>query len=264
MPQCVFSLSGRGTAAQYTRLTCARKHAALAARRRRSPAERHPIGAPIRPRPEAAVAVALYDLRAAEDGALVAVHQPDVVPHPPQLLGDGGGDPLLQQDLAAPFAAVGDAADAEARRVDRRLRLHAEGEEVHHQLHVALRLHEAAHVGEARVQLAVFGGDRGEDRVVRPLRRAQLIRVAWLEREVGAAVLQREAAALGHEAGAEPRVVRVGHRDGVPVRVDHLEADGVTPHDRRALAHIHRRRMRVDQLAPLRRVLFGEQLLKRN
>lgn len=94
---------------------------------------------------------------------------------------------------------------------------------------MALRLHEAAHDTVAGVQTAVkVGNHGGDDGVVRSLSRRQHIRVVfWLEGEVGAAVLQREAAALGDDGGAEAGVVGDDEAAGVAFGVGDAEVDGV-------------------------------------
>ena len=100
---------------------------------------------------------------------------------------------------------------------------------------MALRLHEATHVGQAREERSPLEHDGGDDGVegplaahlvrvrvrvgvrvrVRdegvegPLAAHQRVRVLRLECEVGASVLQAEAAALGHDGGAEAAEVGV-------------------------------------------------------
>lgn len=97
-------------------------------------------------------------------------------------------------------------------------------------LHVALRLHEAAHDAKRRMKRSVFdvGGHGGDDGVVRSLARLQLVGVLGVERETCASVLKGETAALGDDAGAETAVVGVDEGGGVSVRIRDGEIDRVT------------------------------------
>ena len=87
-----------------------------------------------------------------------------------------------------------------------------------------LGLHEAPHDGEARGKVSRGGvhEERRKDGVVRPLPPSDDVAVAGNQREVRAAVLQREAAAAGDQPGPETHVVGVYHRHGVPSGVHHL------------------------------------------
>lgn len=71
------------------------------------------------------------------------------------------------------------------------------------------------------------GDHGGDDGVVGSLSGSQDVRVAGLEVEVRAAVLEREAAALGDDAGAEAGVVAVDEGDAIAVCVGYGEVDGV-------------------------------------
>ena len=129
-----------------------------------------------------------------------------------------------QLRLAGPYAYP--------RRVQRVLRAHAERRHVQQHLHVALRLHEAAHDAVDGVQGIVGGvGQQGrDDGVVGPLAGGVDVGVVGrVEDEVGAAVLQREAAALGDDAGAEAGVVAVDEGAAVALAVRDGEVDGVAP-----------------------------------
>ena len=69
---------------------------------------------------------------------------------------------------------------------------------------MALRLHEAAHDAEDRIQLlGTFRvqrrGRRRDDGVERPLARRQAVRVVWVQDEIGSPVLQR-----GRQASRAP------------------------------------------------------------
>ncbi|KAI7051771.1 hypothetical protein KC362_g37 [Hortaea werneckii] len=95
---------------------------------------------------------------------------------------------------------------------------------------MALGLHEAAHDAVDGVEGLVGGvGDEGgDDGVVGPLVFAEDVRVVGrLEDEVGGAVLEREAAVAGDDAGAEARVVGVDEGHAVSGGVGHGEVDSV-------------------------------------
>ena len=171
-----------------------------------------------------------------------------------------GRDSVLERDDDAATVGVGRArrlialqpaarGEAEARRVERSLRVHSVEQQVEQQLHVTLRLHEAAHHAKRRHQLvaAAVGRRRqhaGNDRVERPLPRAERIRVAVDERKVGAAVVQREAAAGGHEAAPKAHVIRVDERARVAIGVDGAQVHGVRAVERQRRVARHRRRHR--------------------
>ena len=82
---------------------------------------------------------------------------------------------------------------AEARAVAGRLRVLAVVGDAHHHLRVALRLHGAAHHAEAHHRLAVFRDEARDDGLVGRLLGPDAVRVARLQHEAGAAVLQRDA-----------------------------------------------------------------------
>ena len=67
---------------------------------------------------------------------------------------------------------------------------HAEVDEVHEDLDVALRLHVAAHHAEAEPRRAILRDERGNDRVERSLARRVGVRVAFFQHEHLAAILQ--------------------------------------------------------------------------
>ena len=69
-------------------------------------------------------------------------------------------------------------------------------------LQVALRLHEAAHdtKGCIKLPIALSGGHAGDDGMVGALVGSQAVRVARINDEVVPAIVQREAAALRHDA----------------------------------------------------------------
>ena len=99
--------------------------------------------------------------------------------------------------------------------------------------------------------LAGLGGDEGrDDGVVRPLVRRDDVGVAALQAKVGAAVLQRKAAATGHDRGAKAHIVGVDEAARVAVAVHHTKIDRVARRDRRPVVHVGRRVRRVDQARP--------------
>src|SRR5919197_4485202 len=107
--------------------------------------------------------------------------------------------------------------EAEARAVARRLRALLVVGKAHHHLRVALRLHGAAHDAKAHHGLPVPGDEARNDRLVWTLARPDAVRVAALEHESAAAVLQRDA--LHHHARAEAHVVRLDEGDHHAARI---------------------------------------------
>lgn len=140
-------------------------------------------------------------------------------------------DALFHVDAAVEdFTDLGHAsANADARRIERGLGVEVEGEHVEQDLDVALGLHEAAHDAVHGVQGAIRRvGDHGrDDGVVGPLARGEDVGVTLAEGEVGTAVLQRETAPLGDDAGAETAVVAVDEGHAIAFFVRHGEVDRV-------------------------------------
>jgi hypothetical protein len=133
----------------------------------------------------------------------------------------------LVEDIASVRHA---GADAHSGRVERCLRGEVEDQLVQKDLYMALRLHEAAHDAVDAVQALVadVGHQRWDDGVVWPLVRCKDVWVVlWAEREAGATVLQCEATALGHDAGAEAAVVTIDEADAIAFAVGHGEVDSV-------------------------------------
>src|SRR5260221_6272092 len=118
---------------------------------------------------------------------VVVVHGDDPVPAALQLTEYRRGE------LAFFDAHVQALDDAEARAVARRLRILAVVCDAHQHLGMALRLHGAAHDAEAHHRLAVAGEEAGDDRLVRTLGRPDAVRMAGLNDERRAPVLQLEA-----------------------------------------------------------------------
>src|SRR6476659_4800288 len=78
--------------------------------------------------------------------------------------------------------------DLPAWRVERRLRVVAVVDEAHERLHVARWLDGPAHDAERRVWLAVARGEARDDRVIRPLARADRVRMCGIAGEPRAAI----------------------------------------------------------------------------
>ena len=116
--------------------------------------------------------------------------------------------------------------DAKARAIGGGLRILVVVGDAHHHLHVALRLHGAAHHAEAHDGLAVLGDEARDDGLVGALLRRDLVGVARGVHEGGAAVLQRHAGARHDDAGAEAHVVRLDQRHHHAARVGGGEVHG--------------------------------------
>ena len=95
-------------------------------------------------------------------------------------------------------------------------------------LRVALRLHESAHDAERHARLALVRDKPWDERVVRELAWGDLVRAAWLKREVSAAVVHRDAVARNHHARPKARVVALEETDHVALRVGRGEKDGTS------------------------------------
>ena len=114
-----------------------------------------------------------------------------------------------------------------ARCIDRRLHVHPVVDHVGDELYVAHRLVVRAHDAERHFAPAVAKGERRNDRVHRPLARAERVGMAGIEHETSAAVGQHDAGFLCADADAESGEQRVDQRDRHAVAVDHREVDGV-------------------------------------
>ena len=128
---------------------------------------------------------------------------------------------------------------------------------VHHNLQMPLRLHVCAHHAEGADGSAVSHEKARDDRVVGALAGTQDVCRRGIEREVRAAVLQRDAGAVHDDAGAEAHIVRLDIRDHVPLAVGAAEIDrsalrreggDVRLCPRRDLAGTHRAVLRRDQI----------------
>src|SRR5262249_40209997 len=114
------------------------------------------------------------------------------------------------------------AVDPEAGSVERSLRIEPVVDERGDELHVRLRLDEAAHHAERPEQLAAAQQKAGDDRVVRPPPRLD----GSADREACAAALEDDARARRDGHGAEPVEQALDERDGHAVAVDGAEVDG--------------------------------------
>ncbi|KUI62914.1 hypothetical protein VP1G_11459 [Cytospora mali] len=155
--------------------------------------------------------------------------------------------------------------DTHPRRIQRLLRAQPSNDLPQQRLHVSLRLHEPAHDTKHAMQRVVahVGDETGDDSMVGPLAGRVDVRVVLrVEREVGPAVLQREAAPLGDDTRAEAAVVGVDEGDGVALGVRHGEVDRVAALQRRAaVPHVPGRGpRRVEELGPLGEVRRGDEL----
>lgn len=136
---------------------------------------------------------------------------------------------------------------------------------------MALRLHKPTHDTEHGMQASVggVGHETGDDGVVRALPGGEDVGVAGVEGEVGAAVLQGEAAAGGDDAGSEAAVVGVDEADGVALGVGDGEVDGVGGGEGRggegvAVLDDLGGLGGVEELGPLLEVGCGDELLGRD
>src|SRR5690606_40509553 len=91
----------------------------------------------------------------------------------------------------------------------------------------ALRLHRAAHHAIAQPGLAARRHERRDDGVERTLARREAVRVAWLEHELLAAVLQDEAQPRRRHAAAHAAIVGLDQRHHHAVGIGGGEIDGV-------------------------------------
>src|SRR5207237_3253374 len=146
------------------------------------------------------------ELRGSE--LVVVVDGDDVMAAALQLLERGGGEAVV---LDAHVHALH---EAKARAVAGRLRALAVVGDAHHHLGMTLRLHRAAHDAEAHHRLAFTGDEARNDGLVGALARPDAIRMARLQDEGRAAVLQRDA--VDHHARAEAHVIRLDERHHHP------------------------------------------------
>ena len=152
---------------------------------------------------------------------------------------------------------------AEARHLSRLLHVHSEVDHVEQDLGVALGLHVAPHDPVAEPRPAVPEGHPGHVRVEGALAGLEFVRVALLEREPGAPVLEGDPGARHHQPGAEAAEDAVDERDGVAVLVHHRQVDRVAVVGH-AGGHFPRRPLRFDGGAPGGRVLLRDERLDRD
>ncbi len=133
---------------------------------------------------------------------------------------------------------------------------------------MAHRLVMTAHHAEGRHRLAVPHQHAGDDGVHRALARADRVRVARIDAEGQAAIVQQHPALRGGDAAAEALEDRVDQRQRVAVPVDHAEIDrvlvdvlrvGELRPDHRLLGAAH-----VDGAVRARPPGLGEQVLHRH
>jgi len=107
----------------------------------------------------------------------------DAVPAPGQFLAELRWRAVFEFQIqpAVPFPA---------RRIARRLRLLARQQHPDQGLHVALRLHVAAHHAKAHLGCAVAHQEGRDDRVKWPLARCHAVRMVRVQAETVSAVLQ--------------------------------------------------------------------------
>ena len=136
--------------------------------------------------------------------------------------------------------------DAPARRVGGRLRVLRIVNQTRHHLHVALSLHRTTHDAEAHQRFAVFAEKARDDGLKRTFARGDDIGMTRFQVEAVAAVLQADAGAGHHDAGAEAGVV------GLDVRHHHARLIGCRQVDRAACGRMAERRVlrlfHIDQL----------------
>ncbi len=127
----------------------------------------------------------------------------------------------------APVAGVGAAQVPHPRRIACRLQVHAKIDDVGENLHLALRLHRAAHHAKGHHRLVMgeprAGHEAGDDGVERPLARGDRIGRLGRERELRPPVLQHETPATPtafdrrtarhHHARAHAAIVGLDERD---------------------------------------------------
>ena len=100
-----------------------------------------------------------------------------------------------------------------ARGVAGFLHVHAEVDDVGQHLHVALRLHVAAHEAERHERLAVLHHEAGNDGVERPLAGRIDVGGLGIERIQLAAILEHEAQMIRDQARAHAAIVGLDQRD---------------------------------------------------
>ncbi len=151
---------------------------------------------------------------------------------------------------------------APAWAVDGGLRVLAVIDDAREDLHVALRLHGAAHQAEGRDRLAVLGDEGRDDGVERPLPGADLVGMALGRDEPRGAVLQRNARARHDDARAEAGVVRLDQRHHHARGVGRAEIDraAVLRHARAEILGL----LGIDQLGAALQVRLVEHLLRRH
>ena len=106
-----------------------------------------------------------------------------------------------------------------ARRIARLLQAHAEVDQVHHDLHMALRLHLPAHHTETDPRPAILRDERRDDRLKRTFARRISVELSFLEIKQRPAILQRETQPLRRHARTEAQIQTLNQRYHVPLPV---------------------------------------------
>ena len=153
------------------------------------------------------------------------------------------------------------------RQVDRLLNVEAIFQHVGEEQRVAHRLEMPAHHPERHHRLAVLHHHARNDRVHRPLARRDAVRMAALDPEAEAAVLQHHARLLRQDGRAEPLEQRVDEAARVAVLVDDAEVDRVAMRRQHRLAGGRQRRSspcRRRSACAARQILRAQQLLHRH
>ena len=109
---------------------------------------------------------------------------------------------------------------------------------------MALRLHEAAHDAKWAHGRAVLGQEARDDGVVGPFARRQAVRVGRIEREIVAAVLQRNAGAGHHQARTKAHVIALDKGHHVAIAVGRAQVNRAAA---RRLTRRRQSRLRTDQ-----------------
>ena len=74
-------------------------------------------------------------------------------------------------------------------------------------IYITANLHESSHDAEAGIELAVLGGQSGNDGVVGALAGREHIGVCGIEREIGSPILERETTCFWNERRSKAHVV---------------------------------------------------------
>ena len=112
-------------------------------------------------------------------------------------------------------------------RVAGLLEVHAKVDDVAHDLHMALRLHVAAHHAETHERLAVLRDERGNDRVKWTLARLENVGMPFFEREQRPAILKTEAQTVRHQPRPETAIITLDQRYHVTILIRNRQVDSI-------------------------------------